>query len=260
MLQPHVFPDHETMSRFAADRLAARLNEKPNSLICLATGTTPTRTYELLAQKRGAVPRLFERVRVIKLDEWGGLAMSDPATCEQYLRQYFVDVLGLADRYVGFHSHPADPENECRRIRGWLEDNGPIDICVLGLGLNGHLGFNEPAPALKPHAHIARLSASSLGHSMLERAAGRPTYGLTLGMADLMHSRQIILLLSGPAKQGPLRRLLHDPISMDFPASLLQLHPRVSLLSDSTAMSAEDLGSPRADHSSTGLGLWANQG
>src|SRR4051812_8665350 len=127
MLQPRVFSDHESMSRFAADRLADRLRERPDALLCLATGATPARTYQLLVQRREAEPHLFDRFRVLKLDEWGGLAMDDPATCEQYLRRAFVDVPGLEDRYVGFQSRPDDPEAECRRIRGWLERNGPID-------------------------------------------------------------------------------------------------------------------------------------
>ena len=128
------------------------------------------RAYELLAARRFLAPDLFARLRVLKLDEWGGLEDDDPASCESYLRRTFIDVVGNGDRYVGFSGKPADPEAECRRIGEWLQKNGPIDTCVLGLGLNGHLGFNEPAPELMPHAHIARLSESSLGHSMLDHA------------------------------------------------------------------------------------------
>ena len=236
MLQPRVFPDLEVMSRYTSDCLAGRLRERPDALICLATGATPRRTYELLGRFHETEPRLCDRVRVLKLDEWGGLAMDDPATCEQYLRRSLVDVLGLEGRYVGFQSRPDDPEAECRRIGSWLEQNGPIDTCVLGLGLNGHLGFNEPAPSLQPHAHVARLSDSSLAHAMLGQSRARPLYGLTLGMADLMHARQVILLVSGPAKRGPLARLLRGPISTDFPASLLHLHPNVVLPCDRDAI------------------------
>lgn len=237
MLRPRVFPDHETLSQDAAERLVSFLRQKPDALLCLATGSTPMDTYRRLALHRAAVPGLFDQVRVVKLDEWGGLAMEDPASCEQYLRRSLVDVLGLRDRYVAFNSLPADPQAECRRIAAWLEQNGPIDLCVLGLGLNGHLGFNEPAAALQPHAHVARLSDSSLSHSMLDRASHRPEFGLTLGMADLLLARQVILLVSGPAKRGPLARLLEGSISTDFPASLLQLHGNLALLCDQAAMS-----------------------
>ena len=107
---------------------------------------------------------------------------------------------------------------------------------MLGLGVNGHLGFNEPGPHLHPYAHVARLSADSLRHAMLDQARTRPTHGLTLGMADLLQARQVLLLVSGAAKSGPLRKLLAGEITTDFPASLLWLHPNVTLLCDVWAM------------------------
>jgi galactosamine-6-phosphate isomerase len=235
MLMPMKFPDHDTMSRHAADWLVDRLRRTPDALLCLAAGATPTRMYQLLAARGVAERNLFARTRVIKLDEWGGLAMADPATCERYLRDGLIDVLGLGGRYMGFDSMPVDPEGECRRVADWLAGNGPIDISVLGLGVNGHVGFNEPGPSLQPHAHIARLSDTSLRHAMLEQAGGRPGYGLTLGMADLLQTRAVLLLASGTAKRGPLRRLLDGPISTQFPASLLALHPNLRLLCDEAA-------------------------
>jgi galactosamine-6-phosphate isomerase len=106
----------------------------------------------------------------------------------------------------------------------------------LGLGRNGHLGFNEPAEILNPHAHVAHLSEASLGHPMLEQSSVRPTYGLTLGMSDLMESRQILLIVTGTAKREPLERLLSGQITTRFPASMLQMHPNVLLLSDAAAI------------------------
>jgi galactosamine-6-phosphate isomerase len=169
---------------------------------------------------------------MIKLDEWGGVPMDDPATCEMQLRNQLITPLSLADRYTSFHSDPSEPAAECKRISTWLEDNGPIDLCVLGLGTNGHLGFNEPADMLQPHAHVAQLSDSSLSHAMLSSTHRRPTFGLTLGMADLLNAHAILLLVSGPAKRGPFERLLKEEISTAFPASLLHLHPRVTVLCD----------------------------
>ena len=235
MLRPQVFPDHEAMSRYAADWLAECLREKPSSIVCLATGATPMRSYELLAQHGTAEPSLFDRMRLVKLDEWGGLPMSDSATCEQHLQSALVTPLGLSDRYIAFDSQPRDPEAECARVARWLDANGPLDVCVLGLGLNGHLGFNEPAEFLQPHAHVAVLSETSLTHAMLNGTTTRPTYGLTLGMADLLQSQRILVLVSGPRKRAPLEQLLAGCIATDFPASLLQLHRDVLLLCDMTA-------------------------
>jgi galactosamine-6-phosphate isomerase len=235
MPKPQILPDHEAVSQRAADWLADRIREQPDALMCLATGATPMRSYELLAQRRQTEPQLFDRVRVLKLDEWGGLPLADPATCESHLRQALIEPLGLAERYVGFDSQPADPLAECARIARWLEQHGPIDVCVLGLGLNGHLGFNEPADALQPHAHVAELSATSQSHAMVRQGAQRPSYGLTLGMADLLLARHVLLLVTGAAKQQPLRELLSGRITTHFPASLLALHPNVLLLCDAAA-------------------------
>ena len=232
MLKPKVSPDHESLSRHAADWLAARLRARPDALLCLASGGTPTRTYELLASQ----PQRLRRARFLKLDEWGGLAMNDPATCESYFRRLLLAPLGRAHRLHGLRSRPADPETECREVRAWLAVNGPIDVCILGLGVNGHLGFNEPAAALQPFAHVAKLSAASLNHGMLSNARNRPSYGLTLGMADLLASREILLLVSGRHKRAVLRRLLAGTVTPRLPASFLWLHPRVTLLCDEAAL------------------------
>jgi galactosamine-6-phosphate isomerase len=237
MLQPTFFADHEAMSRHAADLLFRRLQERPRALFCLATGATPLRAYELFVEKHASEPLFFEQMQVIKLDEWGGLAMDDPDSCEACLQRTLIEPLGLQDRYIAFDGAAPDPEQECRRVARLLERLGPIDTCVLGLGLNGHVGFNEPAPSLRAHAHVAQLSETSLGHAMLNEARSRPTCGLTLGMADLVQAELVILLVSGPAKREPLARLLAGPISTDFPASLLALRRNVVLLCDAAASS-----------------------
>jgi galactosamine-6-phosphate isomerase len=231
-----VLADYEALSRRAADLMIDCLRAKPNALFSLAAGATPTRTYTIVAECYRRDPRLFERLRVLKLDEWGGLAMDDPGSCECFLRQTIVEPLHLHDRYVAFDGRSADSAAEAGRIAGWLNKHGPIDLCVLGLGLNGHLGFNEPGPHLKPHAHVAQLSAESLKHAMLDQTRARPTHGLTLGMADLLQSRQVLLLVTGAAKFGPLRKLLDREISTQFPASFLWLHRDVTLLCDAEAM------------------------
>ena len=237
-MNPTIYANHEEMSRAAADWLLNRIQRKlkPSSLICLATGATPMRCYELLSQEP---KETFAGVQILKLDEWGGIPMSSPATCETFLRKSLVDPLDLQSRYYGFESQPADPAAECKRVSDWLAANGPIDYCVLGLGVNGHLGFNEPAEFLTPHAHVATLSAESLTHSMLAGLKQRPTYGLTLGIADLLASREILLVVSGESKAAPMRRLLTPEISTHFPASFLWLRPRVTILCDRAA--AQDL-------------------
>jgi putative deaminase/isomerase len=235
VIQPHVLTDYEALSQYAANWLVARLREKPTALICLAAGSTPARTYELLAERGTLEPTLFNQCRFVKLDEWGALAMADPATCEHQLRTLLVTPLKMVDRYIAFNSQAPDPAAECARIAAWLAQHGPIDACVLGLGVNGHVGFNEPADSLQPHAHVAQLAESSMGHAMLKRSRQQPQYGLTFGMADLLQSRRVLLLANGTRKRDPIEKLLSGRITTTFPASLLQLHPDVTLLCDSDA-------------------------
>jgi len=234
--------DHERLSRLAANMVADALRGKPDLLLCAATGATPTRTYDLLAHRRHDEPELFERLRVIKLDEWVGLAMDDPATCEVHLRRHLVEPLGIAaERYIGFRGDAIAPEAECAHIARVLEEQGPIDLCVLGLGVNGHLGLNEPAPELQAGPHVAPLSRASQDHPMIRRAR-TPTvrHGLTLGMGDVLRSRQVLLLVSGAGKREPMRRLREARVSTAFPASLLWLHGDATCLCDREAATLPD--------------------
>jgi galactosamine-6-phosphate isomerase len=228
------FETHEALSRAAAQEVFEAVRCKPGALLCLATGHTPTRAYELLAEAGTLAPDMFRRVRILKLDEWGGLEMDDPGTSETYLRKHVLGPLRIDDaRYFGFHSKAAAPETECARYRAWLSANGPVDISILGLGLNGHVALNEPADALQPFAHVARLAPTSLQHSML--TGQRPSYGLSPGIADILSARRILFLVSGPTKREPLKRLLAPEITPQFPASFLWLHANAVVMCDQDA-------------------------
>jgi galactosamine-6-phosphate isomerase len=163
--------------------------------------------------------------------------MDSPATCATYLRKLLIDPLNLSSRYTAFESQPADPGAECARIARWLEEHGPIDLCILGLGVNGHLGFNEPARVLQPRAHVATLSPESLRHSMIENLPTKPSFGLTLGIEDILDSREIILLVSGPTKAEPLFRMLRGEVDASFPASYLRKHKNTRIFCDRAAAS-----------------------
>ena len=228
--------DYDAMSRRAAEAIASILRKRPDMLLCAATGSSPTRTYELLAERYSSEAGLFSRLRMIKLDEWGGLPPEDAGTCEAYLRRQLVGPLRLPpDRYLTFRGDAPDPEAECRRVEQLLRVHGPVHLCVLGLGVNGHVGFNEPADTLHPGPHVAPLTEQSLAHPMVRHAAGRVRYGLTLGIGDILRSERILLLVSGRAKREPLRRVLTPEVSPHFPASFLWLHRDVTVLCDAEA-------------------------
>lgn len=222
---------------FTADRIEATLQHKPDAVFCAATGASPLTTYRELARRASSAPESFARFRLVKLDEWGTLSADDPASCEAYLRQELVSPLKISeDRYLAFAGNAPDPTAECARIDRQLDRWGRIDLSILGLGVNGHIGFNEPADALSETAHVAKLSDASLNHAMLTRTSAKPTHGLTLGMGQLLRSRQIILIVQGKTKTDPMHRLLTKQISTEFPASLLWLHPDFTIVTDREAL------------------------
>jgi len=229
-----VLANEAEVGQRAADIVVHGLRQRPDLLLCAATGSSPARAYRDLAAFAQQEPMLFSQMRLLKLDEWGGLPMEHPGTCEQYLREYLVAPLAITEsRYLGFNSDPPDPEAESARMRGVLTQLGRIDISVLGLGLNGHLGMNEPAATLSSHCHVAELTPTAMGHSML--AGATPRYGLTLGMADILQSKLILLLIFGASKREATRRFMSQRIDTDFPGSLLWTHPNAIMLCDSDA-------------------------
>lgn len=235
MMIPRVFDNHDAMSQGALAWLLERTAARPAQLVCLAAGGTPARTYELLADRGRRDAGVVAGMRFLQLDEWGGLSKEDASSCQSQLHNQLIAPLGAAARFTAFDGQASDPVLECWRVAKWLAEKGPIDVCILGLGVNGHLGFNEPADQLRPHAHVAELSSDSLAHAMVGPLAEKPTYGMTLGMADILQSREVLLLVSGARKGQALAQLLSGSITTAFPASLLHLHRHVTLLCDADA-------------------------
>lgn len=231
-----VLDSYEELSLRGAGLVMDQLKGNHRLLLGAATGGTPSGLYSRLAEFARETPSLFSALRVFKLDEWMGLPMDDPGTCESYIRTKLLTPLGVGDdRYFTFNSNPPDPEGECLGVRNRLDQHGPIDVCILGLGVNGHIAFNEPGAFLFPYAHVSSLATSSQSHAMVAGHAVKPVSGLTLGMADILRSRMILLLISGSAKRDITKRLLTEQITTSLPASLLWLHPNAICLVDREA-------------------------
>lgn len=228
------------MSQQAATILISAIRTKPDLVLCAATGNSPAGLYRQLTTEAIRNAALFRDLRLVKLDEWGGTQAESPHSCEYYLSEHLVGPLQVsADRYLSFRNDPEDPEVECKRVQTELNRIGPIDLCILGIGKNGHLGFNEPAAYLQADCHVARLSDTSMQHKMIEQAEERPAYGLTLGMGAIMQSRKVLLLISGAQKEAAVEAFLSGKISTALPASLLWLHPDVVCLIDDSSIGVE---------------------
>ena len=224
------FSNAEAMSRSAADIVLEEVRRNPELLLCTATGSSPKKLYQILAEENRQQMSLFQKVRIIPLDEWIGLPTPE-GSCHTYIDEHILRPLQIPiEHYFGFNRDAAQLEKECGRIQELLHREGPIDVCILGLGKNGHLGFNEPADVLQPHCHIASLSPQSQEHSMIENTPSKPTKGLTLGMQDILAAKKIILVVSGEGKEKATQRLLSGDISNDCPASWLSKHDNVDCL------------------------------
>jgi galactosamine-6-phosphate isomerase len=225
--------DYSEMSTLAADLVTEDVLKKPGLLFCAATGSSTEGLYEALGDSLRLSPGMFDRMRIIKLDEWGGVPENHPVTCEHFIRKRLLEPLSISEkRYYTFHSDPENPELECENIRSTLQKEGPIDLCILGLGQNGHLGLNEPATQLEPYCHVAKLSELSLEHKMIASMEIKPRYGITLGMQEILSSRKIVLLISGAGKKGMVNRLMEGKISTTLPASFLWTHGNVECFLD----------------------------
>ncbi|MEI7497857.1 MAG: 6-phosphogluconolactonase [Candidatus Falkowbacteria bacterium] len=232
-----VASDYEKMSQLATKKIFKEIKLNPKLLISLATGSTPTRAYDLLAEKSKKEPKIFNKVRMIGLDEWGGVPNNDPCTCLEYIMEHLTGPMNIpTKRFTSWDSDPQDPAKEVERVTKALEKEGDIDVCILGMGVNGHLGFNEPTDSLKLKPHIAELTDTTKKHTMAQEAEHEIKYGLTLGMGEIMRSKKVILLVNGAHKVEPFKIFLSQKISAQFPASILWLHPNVTVFCDEDAV------------------------
>ncbi len=226
----HNYTDNNEMVGKAKSIVMEAISHNPGLLLCAATGSSVSPLYKMLGKEAQKNRLLFKNLRIIPLDEWIGLPTAE-GSCHSYLSEHLIVPLKISEeRYFPFNTTAANLEKECLRIQGLLKIQGPIDLCILGLGKNGHLGFNEPAQILHPHCHIANLSTQSQHHTMVAHSEKKPTHGLTLGMQDVLSSKQILILVSGNGKEKAKQQLLSGKIDPQCPASFLWKHQNVDCL------------------------------
>lgn len=233
----HYCKNYEEMSQEGAMIVMREIERKSDLLFCVASGGSPTGLYQEMVKNFRFNADLFSELRVIKLDEWGGLDQGSTFTSEFDVQEKFIKPLNIEDdRYITIDSMASDPMEECFRVQKELKENGPIDICILGIGVNGHIALNEPAEKLQLDCHVAALAPITLNHGMIKTLAHPPTFGMTLGIGNIMDSKRIILFISGKGKKKALEQLLTREITTQYPASLLWLHPNVDLIIDESVL------------------------
>jgi glucosamine-6-phosphate deaminase len=228
-----ILPGAAWADAVAAD-LAGRLRETPALRVCLPTGATPVPVYEALVGLATRDEASFARATVILLDEWLGLPPGDPARCDTRLRAQLLDRLPVPPAAV--HLIDVDSADLDVAVARHAAVAADLDLAVLGLGMNGHVGFNEPGSFPDSPTRVVRLAASSREAAMARYgAASVPTAGITVGMDAILAAREVWLLVTGAPKAAILRRALRDPEGPDCAASYLRRHPNLRVIVDQEA-------------------------
>lgn len=216
-----------------ADLLVDRLRDRPDLVVCLPTGTTPLPVYERLPGRLRDRGTAAARATLVLLDEYLGLPPDHPARCDRTLER---TVLGRleppAPAFVAFDVDGSDPAAACAAFDRAIAARGVLDVVVLGLGRNGHVGMNEPGSPADAPTRVVELTPSSRAAAIGYGADLPPTHGVTLGMAGILAAREIWLLATGPEKAVVLAAALDGPATPDVPASLLRHHQGLRVIVD----------------------------
>ncbi len=227
------------MASAVASQIAERVGANPRLVLGLPTGRTPIPLYERLVRLAAEGRADFSRATTFNLDEFLDLPADHPGSFRTFMNTHLFSRVNLcADRIHFLDGVAPRPDEECARYEQSIATAGGIDLQVLGVGTNGHIGFNEPAPELQPWTHRVMLTMETRGANA-ELFGGDPsavpTEALTMGMATILHARSIVLLASGTAKASVMERILYGPITTELPASFLQLHQDVEIVLDEPA-------------------------
>ena len=232
--------DYNDLSRKAANIISAQVIMKPDCVLGLATGSSPLGTYRQLIEwyKKGDLD--FSEVKSVNLDEYKGLPKDNDQSYYYFMHQnFFKDInINPENTHIPNGMEP-DSEKECSRYNQVISDLGGIDLQLLGLGHNGHIGFNEPDTAFAKMTHCVDLAPSTIeaNKRFFPSADDVPRQAYTMGIKTIMQARKILLIVSGGDKAQILYDVLNGPITPHVPASILQLHSDVTVVADEAALS-----------------------
>lgn len=242
--------DYGELSRLAADLVAAALAAQPDAVLGLATGSTPVGLYaELIARSRAGTVDL-RQVSTFNLDEYLGLGRDHPASYWQFMQKHLFRHVPVAPERIHMpHGDAPDPAAECRAYEAAIAAAGGIDLQVLGIGGNGHIGFNEPGAPFASVTRVVDLTTETIAANarFFPRPEDVPRQALSMGIHSIMQARRILLLASGGGKAAAVAASLTGPVTPAVPASVLQHHPDVTVIMDAAAAGRlpQPAGSPR---------------
>ena len=239
MMKITVDDSYEQMSLIAANDLLALIQSKKNPVLCVASGDSPMGMYKELIKQVKEKDIDVSDWSFVGLDEWVGMNANDEGSCRFHLDNQLFHPLKVPENNISFFDGRAnDLENECGRIENFISRHGGIDAAIVGLGMNGHIGMNEPGtdPSLRSHITDIDSITQQVGQKYFKEKR-ELSKGITLGLANLMEARNVFLLVSGSKKAAILKKVLEEEISQQLPAGLLRNHQNLSVYLDLEAAS-----------------------
>ncbi|MCR5469236.1 MAG: glucosamine-6-phosphate deaminase [Lachnospiraceae bacterium] len=232
--------DYNDLSRKAANILSAQIIMKPDAVLGLATGSSPIGIYKQLIEWYQKGDLDFSETTAVNLDEYVGLKKDDPNSYAFFMKTNLFDHINI-DRNKTFipDGMENDAERECVRYNGIIKACGGIDMQLLGIGCNGHIGFNEPGTSFDKETHLVTLSQNTIDANarFFDSISVVPKHAYSMGIKSIMQARRIVLVASGENKANALYESICGPITPQVPASILQLHNNVTVVADSDALS-----------------------
>jgi len=232
--------DYREMSERAAAHILDYVNGMKSCTLGLATGGTPIGTYRSLVEAYRNKKVSFNHVYTVNLDEYVGLSAAHPNSYRFYMQENLFNHIDIPAEHTHIpNGMAADLAEECRRYEELIERLGGVDLQLLGIGINGHIGFNEPGTSFSSRTHLVKLTEStrSANARFFSNPEEVPTHAITMGIETIMRSREILLLAGGIKKAEILYKLFTEPVDEQIPASILQTHPNVTIIADSEALS-----------------------
>ncbi len=227
--------NYDTLSKKAAQYVIEKVKQNPSLTLGLATGATPKKMYAYMVDDYFENKTSYEQVKCFNLDEYVGVSRKSKNSYYQYMKENLYQYIDVQEQHTFIPNGTAENlEKECEMYEQQLADLGGVDLQILGIGENGHIGFNEPGTSFHAVTHVVKLAestrkANSRYFSSLEEV---PTHAITMGLETIMKSKEILLLISGENKAEAFRKLMDGEITTDFPASILRNHPNVTVLEE----------------------------
>ena len=239
-MKVYIGKNYEEMSRIAANVLSAQVMMKPDCVLGLATGSTPIGTYKVLIERCAQGDLDFSQVKSINLDEYVGLSGEHDQSYRYFMNNNLFNHINIDKANTNVPNGLAeDVDAECERYNNIINTLGPIDIQVLGMGHNGHIGFNEPDDHFPLETHKVDLAQSTIDANarFFASADEVPRQALTMGIKTIMQAKKVLVVVSGKDKAEIVKKAFTGPVTPQVPASILQMHSDVILVADEAAAS-----------------------